>query len=87
MFEPTEYTRKPLFADDIQPRNTGAGLIYGADLERGSVVASRGVATSASKAKKCGAMFTLVKGVPELGGPLLRARAKRISRMPSVLLS
>lgn len=52
MFEPTEYTRKPLFADDIQPRNTGAGLIYGADLERGSVVASRGVATSASKAKK-----------------------------------
>ena len=52
MFEPTEYTRKQLFADTIQPRNFGAGLIYGSDLKAGSVVASRGVATSATKAKK-----------------------------------
>lgn len=52
MFEPTEFNRKQLFADTIQPRNFGAGLIYGSDLKAGSVVASRGVATSASKAKK-----------------------------------
>ena len=52
MFEPTEFNRKQLFADTIQPRNLGAGLIYGFDLKAGSVVASRGVATSASKAKK-----------------------------------
>ncbi len=52
MFEPTEFTRKQLFADTIQPRNFGAGLIYGTNLKAGSVVASRGVATSATKAKK-----------------------------------
>ena len=52
MFEPTEFTRKHLFADTIQPRNFGAGLIYGTDLKAGSVVASRGVCTSATKAKK-----------------------------------
>lgn len=52
MFEPIEYKEKKIFAGDIQPRNIGAGLIYGADLSAGSVVASRGVATSASKAKK-----------------------------------
>lgn len=52
MFEPTEFTRKQLFADTIQPRNFGAGLIYGTNLKAGSVVASLGVATSATKAKK-----------------------------------
>ena len=52
MFEPTEYNRKKIFAGNTQPRNIGSGLIYGADLQAGSVVASRGVATSATKAKK-----------------------------------
>lgn len=52
MFEPTEYNRKQLFADTVQPRNFGAGLIYGTDLKAGSVVASRGVCASATKAKK-----------------------------------
>ena len=52
MFEPIEFKDNKIFAGDVQPRNVGAGLIYNADLEAGSVVASRGVATSASKAKK-----------------------------------
>lgn len=52
MFEPTEYNRKKIFAGNTQPRNIGSGLIYGAALQAGSVVASRGVATSATKAKK-----------------------------------
>lgn len=52
MFEPIEFKDKKIFAGDVQPRNIGAGLIYNADLQAGSVVASRGVATSASKAKK-----------------------------------
>lgn len=52
MFEPIEFKDKKIFAGDVQPRNVGAGLIYNADLQAGSVVASRGVATSASKAKK-----------------------------------
>lgn len=52
MFGPIEFKDKKIFAGDVQPRNVGAGLIYNADLQAGSVVASRGVATSASKAKK-----------------------------------
>lgn len=52
MFESTVFENKRLFADTIQPRNFGAGLIYGADLKAGSVVASHGVCTSATKAKK-----------------------------------
>lgn len=52
MFEPIEFKDNKIFAGDVQPRNVGSGLIYNADLEAGSVVASRGVATSASKAKK-----------------------------------
>ena len=52
MFEPIVFENKKIFAGDTQPRNIGAGIIYGADLQAGSVLASRGVATSASKAKK-----------------------------------
>ena len=52
MFEPTEYTQKQLFAGTNQPRNFGAGTVYGSDLLAGSVVASRGVATADAKAKK-----------------------------------
>lgn len=52
MFEPTTYERKHLFAGNVQPRNIMGAFIYGADLEAGSVLASRGVATSDSKAKK-----------------------------------
>lgn len=53
MFTPGEtFERNELFAGNTQPRIIGAGKIYGKDLVAGSVVASRGVATSASKAKK-----------------------------------
>ncbi len=52
MFEPIVFENKKIFAGDTQPRNVGSGIIYGADLQAGSVLASRGVATSASKAKK-----------------------------------
>lgn len=52
MFEPTTYERKNLWAGNIQPRNIGSAFIYGSDLEAGTVLASRGVATSDSKAKK-----------------------------------
>ena len=52
MFEPIAFENHKLFAGTTQPRNIGAGFIYGSDLKAGSVVASRGVATSASKAKK-----------------------------------
>lgn len=52
MFEPIVFENKKIFAGDTQPRNIGSGIIYGADLQAGSVLASRGVATSATKAKK-----------------------------------
>jgi len=52
MFEPTEYVQKQLFAGTNQPRNFGAGTVYGSDLKAGAVVASRGVATADAKAKK-----------------------------------
>ena len=52
MFEPTEYVKKQLFAGTNQPRNFGAGTVYGSDLKAGAVVASRGVATADAKAKK-----------------------------------
>lgn len=52
MFEPIAFENHKIFAGTTQPRNVGAGFIYGSDLKAGSVVASRGVATSASKAKK-----------------------------------
>lgn len=52
MFEPTEYTEKHLFAGNNQPRNFGAGTVYGSDLKAGSVVATYGVATADAKAKK-----------------------------------
>lgn len=52
MFEPTEYTQKHLFAGNNQSRNFGAGTVYGSDLQAGTVVASRGVATANAKAKK-----------------------------------
>ena len=52
MFEPIAFENHKIFAGTTQPRNIGAGFIYGSDLKAGSVVASRGVATSASKAKK-----------------------------------
>lgn len=52
MFESIVFENKKIFAGDTQPRNIGSGIIYGADLQAGSVLASRGVATSATKAKK-----------------------------------